>query len=84
MDTKLTLKLDQSVIERAKKFASDKKISLSKLVENYLDSVTKEKVDDFEISPFIRSIASGTSVPLHVTDKEERDEHIDFLAEKYR
>ena len=29
MDTKLTLKLDQEIIEKAKHYASEKKISLS-------------------------------------------------------
>ncbi|MFV0346108.1 MAG: DUF6364 family protein [Bacteroidales bacterium] len=33
MDTKLTLKLDKTVIAHAKKYASNRKISLSKLVE---------------------------------------------------
>lgn len=35
MNTKLTLSLDKSVIEEAKKFASEKGSSLSELVENY-------------------------------------------------
>ena len=38
MDTKLTLKLDQEIIEKAKQYASEKKLSLSRLIENYLDS----------------------------------------------
>jgi predicted HicB family RNase H-like nuclease len=40
MDTKLTLKLEQGVIEKAKHYASEKKLSLSRLVENYLNSLT--------------------------------------------
>ena len=46
MKTKLTLKLNENVIERAKIYAKNHKISLSKMIENYLDSVTKEKSDD--------------------------------------
>lgn len=34
--TKLTLKLDKSIIERGKLLAKDRNLSLSKLVENYL------------------------------------------------
>ena len=56
MDTKLTLKLNDSVIERAKKYASNKNLSLSRLIENYLDLLTSEKKNEFEISPFVRSI----------------------------
>lgn len=40
MDSKLTLKLNENIIERAKKYASIKQISLSRLIETYLDSLT--------------------------------------------
>ena len=43
MDTKLTLKLNQEIIEKAKIYASEKKLSLSRLIENYLNSLTSEK-----------------------------------------
>jgi hypothetical protein len=36
MDSKLTLKLDNSIIEQAKNYAKDKNTSLSKLIESYL------------------------------------------------
>jgi type I site-specific restriction endonuclease len=58
MDTKLTLKLNQQIIEKAKEYASDKKLSLSRIVEAYLQSLTSENSEtDFEISPFVKSIA---------------------------
>jgi hypothetical protein len=41
MDTKLTLKLNQKIIENAKKYASDKKMSLSRIIEAYLQSLCK-------------------------------------------
>jgi predicted HicB family RNase H-like nuclease len=43
MDTKLTLKLDQDVIEKAKQYAKSKSISLSVLIENYLQKITSEE-----------------------------------------
>jgi hypothetical protein len=46
MDTKLTLKLNEDVIASAKKYASDMQLSLSRLIENYLDSLTREKKDE--------------------------------------
>ena len=64
MDSKLTLKLDDNIIERAKKYASSKQLSLSRLIENYLDSLTREQGDEFEISPFVRSISSGKTTFL--------------------
>ena len=41
MDTKLTLSLDKSVIEQAKDYAKSNKVSLSRLIESYLSSLTK-------------------------------------------
>tara|TARA_R100000935_G_scaffold42490_1_gene64421 strand:+ start:870 stop:1118 length:249 start_codon:yes stop_codon:yes gene_type:complete len=82
MDTKLTLKLNQEIIERAKEYASDKKMSLSRIVESYLQSLTIDKKDlDFPISPFVRSLATGTKIP---TDLDYRKEYSDQLLEKYK
>jgi len=80
MDLKLTLKLNEDLIERAKKYASSKKLSLSRLIENYLDSLTKDD-DEFEISPFVRSISSGKSIP---EDFDSKKEYIDYLDRKYQ
>lgn len=84
MDTKLTLKLNDSVIERAKKYASNKNLSLSRLIENYLDLLTSEKKDEFEISPFVRSISTGKSIPATYDYKKAKEEYIDFLDKKYQ
>lgn len=82
MDTKLTLKLNQEVIEKAKEYASDKKLSLSRIVEFYLQSLTREyKKDDFGISPFVKSISSGKSIPV---DLDYKKEYSDYLMEKYK
>ena len=81
MDSKLTLKLNENVIERAKKYASSKSLSLSRLIENYLDSLTQEKEDEFEISPFVKSISSGKSIPANLDYKKE---YIDYLDKKYQ
>lgn len=84
MDSKLTLKLNKSVIEDAKKYASNKNLSLSRLIENYLDSLTHGQNDEFEISPFVKSISSGKSIPADVDEKRTRVEYIDFLDKKYQ
>lgn len=84
MDSKLTLKLKDSVIKRAKNYASDKNISLSRLIENYLDSLTDSKNDEFEISPFVKSISSGKSIPADFDEKKWREERTDSLDEKYK
>lgn len=84
MDSKLTLKLNENVIERAKKYASNKKLSLSRLIENYLDSITREQNDEFEISPFVRSISTGKSVPENAEYKELKKDYVDYLDKKYQ
>jgi len=82
MDTKLTLKLNKDIIEKAKQYASDKKISLSRLIEFYLQSITAEsESDDFEISPYVKSISSGKSIPADIDYKKEYSEH---LMKKYK
>ncbi|MBZ9731018.1 DUF6364 family protein [Salegentibacter sp. JZCK2] len=82
MNTKLTLKLNQEVIERAKKYASDQKLSLSKIVEAYLQSLTSEKnTEVLEISPFVKSISTGKKLP---TDLDYKKEYTDHLLEKYK
>ena len=82
MDTKLTLKLNQQIIEKAKEYAADKKLSLSRIVEAYLQSLTaEENENDFEISPFVKSISTGVSIPA---DLDYKKEYADFKMEKYK
>jgi replicative DNA helicase len=82
MDTKLTLKLNKEIIERAKEYASDKKMSLSRIVEAYLQSLTSNKKNtDLEISLFIKSLSTGTKIPA---DLDYKKEYSDKLLEKYK
>jgi hypothetical protein len=82
MDTKLTLKLNQEIIEKAKQYAFDKKLSLSRLIENYLNSLTSNKMDnEIQISPFVKSLSSGISLPADYDYKKDR---ADYLQNKYK
>ena len=85
MNTKLTLKLDKFVIEQAKEYASSHKRSLSKIIEAYLKSLVtknnKNTEDDFEISPFVKSISTGVRIP---TDLDYKSEYLTHLTEKYK
>jgi len=84
MDTKLTLKLNEKIIEKAKAYASNKKMSLSRIVESYLQSLTSDNDQsdtNFEISPFVRSISTGTEIP---TDLDYKKEYSDHLINKYK
>jgi plasmid stability protein len=85
MDTKLTLKLDKNVIEKAKIYAAEHKHSLSFMVENYLKAITSmEKTDaneDIKISDFVKSISiDGVNLPEDFNYKKELTE---ILSKKY-
>ena len=70
MDNKLTLKLDNQVIERAKLYARKKNTSLSKLIEAYLQLLTSSnKSDSEEITPLVKSL-SGVLDATKVADYE--------------
>lgn len=84
MDSKLTLKLDESVIARAKKYATSKKVSLSRLIENYLDSLTRNQNDQLEISPFVKSISTGKSIPIDAENKALEKDYLNYLEQKYK
>ena len=81
MDTKLTLKLDQSVIEKAKDYAKKQRTSLSRLIENYLLNITREKETDSEITPLIRSLSGIINLP---DDYNHKQGYKDYLANKYK
>lgn len=65
METKLTLRLNKNVIERAKNYARSHKISLSKMIESYLDSITKQKEEEkkLSITPLIESLSGVIDLP---------------------
>jgi hypothetical protein len=80
MDTKLTIKLDNDVISRAKKYAQHRRTSLSKMIESYLDFVTKPDSDDIEITPLVKSLSGVVSLPEDYDYKKDRTE---YLIKKY-
>lgn len=79
MNTKLTLNLDKGVIEQAKSYAKNNRVSLSKLIENYLDSITKRADKKSNISPLVESL-TGVIPSENYDDKKD---YKDYLFEKY-
>lgn len=81
MNTKLTLTIDQSIIEKAKKYARKKERSLSDLIENYLKALTaKEIPQQDEFSPTVESLKGSFKMPK---DFDYKKELTDRLSEKY-
>ncbi len=85
MDTKLTLKLDKCVIDKAKEYASSQKRSLSRLIESYLKSLIDtdnfQSQNNIEISPFVKSMRTGVKLPA---DLDYKKVYGDYLTEKHR
>lgn len=80
MDTKLTLKLEETIIEKAKEYAKNHKTSLSKLIENYLLNITGEKGNDEMITPLVKSLSGIINLPEGFDHKKG---YADFLTGKY-
>lgn len=73
MSTKLTLTINKSVIEEAKKYAKSQGRSLSNIIEEYLKSlVNNDKKDDTEeISPIVDSLWGSVNPIPEGTDYKE-------------
>jgi hypothetical protein len=79
MNTKLTLNIDQSVIEEAKFYAKNNSVSLSKLIENYLLSLTKKNTEKTKVSPLVESLTGVISLESN----DYKKEYSDYLSKKY-
>jgi hypothetical protein len=81
METKLTLKLDEAIINQAKKYAYNRKKSISKLVEDYFRGLgSDENNDETLINPIVREL-SGI---IDMKDiKEWEIDYINYLEKKY-
>ena len=79
MNTKLTLNLNSEVIFEAKSYAKNHKVSLSKLIENYLNSLTKDSKNKTSVSPLVESLTG-----IIPNDYNEREAYRNFIDEKYK
>jgi hypothetical protein len=62
MDAKITLSFDESVINKAKQYADDNNISLSRLTEFLLRKVTSknyQSLEDFPIADWVSMVSEG-------------------------
>jgi hypothetical protein len=81
MDKKLTLSLDGTVIESAKTYAKLHNTSLSKLIESYLDSLTKRKKKGVDITPLVESLSGVIELEENF---DAKDAYSKYLIEKYK
>ncbi|MEP6628031.1 MAG: DUF6364 family protein [Ginsengibacter sp.] len=86
MKTKLTLNVDDKIIARAKKASERRKVSLSSVVEEYLDRFSKNDSDKKNDKPsepsLVERIRKYTS-PVEISDEEIEKRKEEYLREKY-
>jgi predicted CopG family antitoxin len=81
MNTKLTLTIDSTVIERAKKYAKSKGRSLSDLIENYLKAlIQKDGSKEIPATPIVKSLRGSFKPPAEPDYKKAIAKS---LADKY-
>ena len=81
MEAKLTLKLNENSIARAKKYVSSVGTSLSDAVEKFFDSLTlTDKSEEFIYSPLVKELAGIISLSENYDYKEE---YTSYLESKY-
>lgn len=62
MDAKITLSFNQDIISKAKKFADDQNISLSRLTEYLYQQITSghyKSLEDLPVSDWVLKLAEG-------------------------
>lgn len=81
MNTKLTLTIEQEIIQKAKEYAKQKNRSLSDIIENYLKMLTKEDTkESTKLSPVVKSLRGSFKAPKDMNYKTELRTR---LEEKY-
>lgn len=78
MNTKLTLNLDKEIIDEAKIYAKTHRVSLSNLIENYLNSLTRESKKKTSVSHLVESLTG-----IIPNDYEETNDYRDYIDKKY-
>ena len=78
MNTKLTLNLDKEIIHEAKAYAKNNSVSLSKLIENYLNSLKKKKKKQTTVSPLVESLTG-----IIPSEYDEKKDYRNYIDQKY-
>jgi hypothetical protein len=81
MNTKLTLTIERTVIDKAKIYAKRKGHSLSDIIENYLKVITKDGTkSEIELTPIVKSLRGSFKAP---SDFDYGKELAKSLSKKY-
>ena len=84
MDAKITLSFDESVIKKAKRYAENNNISLSRLTEFLLNKVTSnsyQSLEDLPISDWVNMVSEG-EVEYKTTNKRKKNLKAEYFKSK--
>lgn len=87
MHTKLTLRLEDALVEKAKAWAKERRISLSQAVAEFFAQLPEKGKGRSlaRLSPWTRRlIGSAAGKSLAPMDEEIRRDHLDYLEKKHR
>ncbi len=83
MDTKLTLSFNEEVVRKAKKYAADNNISLSRLIEYLLQKTTSteyKSLEELPIADWVFQVAEGKAD--YQVKRKRKTAKEDFFASK--
>ena len=80
--TKLTLRLEEEVINSAKDYAKKHQTSISKVVTIYLKSLSEQKETKESISPIIKEFLGV--IPKEIDTQNLIEDHHIHLQDKYK
>lgn len=81
MNAKLTLSLDEKILEAAEKYSSEKGVSLSEVVEDYLKKLSPSKSKVEKKSSVLELKGILGKVP---EDFDYREERYKYLMERHK
>jgi hypothetical protein len=83
MQTKLTLRMDEALIEQAKEWAKQRGVSLSETVASFFAQLPR-RAPPTTLSAWTSSLAGAAAVDAsHLPDDVVRDEYLDHLESKH-
>jgi hypothetical protein len=81
MDAKITLSFDKEIIDKAKKFAEARNISLSRMMEFLLRQITNgnyTELEEFPVSDWVSELSEGKAIYI-TRPKSRKDLKKEFL-----
>ena len=80
MNTKLTLNIDKNIINKAKNYASNQHVSLSKLVEEYFKSLSSSSKDELVVTPITKELSNIIKNKTKINYKNSVEDYLIFIC----